>query len=204
MKTSFNYFFTPVGPEYKKKFARNVGVVVLILFAFYGVMSLFGNVSESEKTEMIDNVPLTIPSAQEFLVMDCEDLSHIYPDFPSEDVANAWITRMHECLNEQEKENDTPKVIELFKNTPEVQAFHMQYEDAQTSVRDDHVSYFSGSEDGYLARMNLYFDENYVLEHFEFHCYYQKVHQFELPQEDLTSKIKKFGCKEYAESKNEN
>ena len=44
----------------------------------------------------------SIPSVQEFLQMDCEDLNHLYPEFPSEDVADAWITRMHECLNEQE------------------------------------------------------------------------------------------------------
>ena len=43
-----------------------------------------------------------IPSAQEFLNMDCEDLNHLYPEFPNEDVADAWITRMHECFNEQE------------------------------------------------------------------------------------------------------
>ncbi|WP_237089322.1 hypothetical protein [Nitrosopumilus adriaticus] len=47
----------------------------------------------------------SIPSAQEFLNMDCEDLNHHYPEFPSEDVADAWITRMHQCLNEQENEN---------------------------------------------------------------------------------------------------
>ncbi|MGY5147907.1 MAG: hypothetical protein ACW9W4_07910 [Candidatus Nitrosopumilus sp. bin_7KS] len=46
----------------------------------------------------------SIPSAQEFLQMDCEDLNHLYPEFPNENVADAWITRMHECLNEQENE----------------------------------------------------------------------------------------------------
>ena len=43
---NFNYFFTPVGPEYKKKFARNVGLAVLILLAFYGVWSLVTNVQD--------------------------------------------------------------------------------------------------------------------------------------------------------------
>lgn len=144
----------------------------------------------------------SIPSVQEFLQMDCEDLNHLYPEFPSEEVADAWITRMHECLNEQE--NDEHKVIELFKNTPEVKAFHMQYEDAQTSVREDYVSYFSGSEDGYLVRMNLYFDENYVLTNTDFHCYYQKVHQFEMPQEDIATTLSKYDCKTYSEMNNEN
>lgn len=35
-----NYFGTPVGPKYKIKFARNFGIAVLILFAFYGIWSL--------------------------------------------------------------------------------------------------------------------------------------------------------------------
>lgn len=61
-------------------------------------------VTEPEQTKIIDNIPLTIPSAQEFLNMDCEDLNHLYPEFPSKEVADAWITRMHECLNEQENE----------------------------------------------------------------------------------------------------
>ena len=47
----------------------------------------------------------SVPSPQEFLTMDCEDLNHLYPEFPSKEVADAWITRMHECLNEQENEN---------------------------------------------------------------------------------------------------
>ena len=47
-----------------------------------------------------------IPSVQEFLQMDCEDLNHLYPEFPSEEVADAWITRMHECLNDSEPENE--------------------------------------------------------------------------------------------------
>ena len=60
---NFNYFFTPVGPEYKKKFARNVGIAVLILFAFYGVMNLFldTTVVESEP-DVTDS--LKIPNAE--------------------------------------------------------------------------------------------------------------------------------------------
>ena len=37
------------------------------------------------------------------------------------------------------------RIIELYKDTPEVVAFYAEYEDAQVSVREDHVSYFSGS-----------------------------------------------------------
>ena len=45
---NFNYFFTSVGPEYKKKFARNVGVGFLLIFAFYGAWNLFSDISEPE------------------------------------------------------------------------------------------------------------------------------------------------------------
>lgn len=43
-----SYFGTPVGPEYKKKFARNVGIAALILFAFYGIWNLAVDVSKPE------------------------------------------------------------------------------------------------------------------------------------------------------------
>ncbi len=43
-----NYFFTPVGPEYKKTFARNVGIGFLLLFAFYGAWNLLNDISEPE------------------------------------------------------------------------------------------------------------------------------------------------------------
>lgn len=52
--TSFHYFGTPVSPEYKKKFARNVGIGVLILFALYGVINLTistTNPHEEKRTE---------------------------------------------------------------------------------------------------------------------------------------------------------
>ena len=61
---------------------------------------------------IVNTEVVVIPSPEEFLKMDCEDLNHIYPDFPSEDVADAWITRMHECLNQQD---ELPIMIELDK-----------------------------------------------------------------------------------------
>ena len=58
----FNYFFTPVGPEYKKTFARNVGIAVLILFSFYGVLNLVTDIQEpqtsSEKENTCDPGPI--------------------------------------------------------------------------------------------------------------------------------------------------
>lgn len=64
MKTShrFNYFFTPVGPEYKKKLARNVGIAVLILFSFYGVMTLISDDSTEPKTKSIITINEQIPT----------------------------------------------------------------------------------------------------------------------------------------------
>lgn len=49
---NFNYFFTPVGPEYKKRFARNVGIAVLILFAFYGISNMVSNLSDSTNNDI--------------------------------------------------------------------------------------------------------------------------------------------------------
>lgn len=53
---NFNYFFTSVGPEYKKTFARNVGIAVLILFAFYGTWSMISDTqpATTQIEELID------------------------------------------------------------------------------------------------------------------------------------------------------
>jgi hypothetical protein len=59
---NFNYFFTPIGPEYKKKFARNFGIAILILFSFYGIWSLANDVQEpiisSENEKICDPGPI--------------------------------------------------------------------------------------------------------------------------------------------------
>ncbi|MCV0413222.1 hypothetical protein [Nitrosarchaeum sp.] len=91
-----------------------------------------------------------------------------------------------------------------YKNQPEVVAFYATYPDTIEEVRDDHISYVAGSDDGFKVRMKLFFDDKHNLDHIEFHCYYQKIHQLELAQEDLATKLEKYNCKEYAESKNEN
>ena len=44
---NFNYFFTPVGPEYKKKFARNVAIGLVILFSIYGVSQIVIDLQET-------------------------------------------------------------------------------------------------------------------------------------------------------------
>ncbi len=95
----------------------------------------------------------------------------------------------------------SPDALESIKDHPLVDEFYAKYPNTREEIRSDHISYFVGSDDGYLVRMNLYFDDNYVLENIDFHCYYQKVHQLEIPQEDLVSKIEKYDCKEYTKSK---
>lgn len=89
-------------------------------------------------------------------------------------------------------------MIENFKDTPEVKAFYTKYEDAKVEVRDDYLSYFAGNEIDFRVRMNLYFDENYELDHIDFHCYFQKEHQFELAQEDIATSLEKYECKKHS------
>jgi hypothetical protein len=68
---NYNYFFTPVGPQYKKKFARNVGITVLILFAFYGISNLVSSladsasdISENHKPEASSQFKTDLPTEQ--------------------------------------------------------------------------------------------------------------------------------------------
>ena len=103
--------------------------------------------------------------------------------YRSDSTQNQWITF-------------DDKILELFGAKPEVVAFYTVYPDAQEEIRDDHVSYFAGSENDYHVRMNMFFDENYNLENIDFHCYHQKVHQFEFPQEDIVTSIDRFVCKD--------
>ena len=80
---NFNYFFTPVGHEYKKKPARNVGVAVLILFAFYGIMSLISYVSEESIIESDDEVILEQPSSSTITTTDVVDFENITTMHPN-------------------------------------------------------------------------------------------------------------------------
>ena len=88
-------------------------------------------------------------------------------------------------------------LLERYQNMPEVVAFYDKYDDANVSVRDDHLSYFAGHEDEIVIRMNLYFDENNELEHLNFHCYHQREHQVEVAQEDIVSFLENNDCKKY-------
>ena len=104
--------------------------------------------------------------------------------------------------NDAEPSYHLSSLSERFKNIPGVVAIYEMYDDVQVSVRDDHVSYFSGSDEGYFVIMNLFFDEDNEMVNIDFHCYFQRVHQFELPQEYIEQKIVKYDCKEYGKNKN--
>jgi hypothetical protein len=88
-------------------------------------------------------------------------------------------------------------LLELYKDTPEVVAFYAKYDDADVSIRDDHLSYFAGNEDDFRVRMNLYFDENYELDHLEFNCYVDRVPQTEVAETFILKYLEKFDCKKY-------
>ena len=85
-------------------------------------------------------------------------------------------------------------LLKQYKDLPEVVAFYQKYNDAQVSVRDNHISYFAGSDHDSLMRMNIFFDKEHTLDHMDLHCYFQKVHQFEIPQEDIVNKLENYDC----------
>ena len=89
---------------------------------------------------------------------------------------------------------------EGFEDLPEVVAFYETYDVVQVSERGDHISYSSGSDDGYFVRMNLFFDETHDMTDVDFHCYFQRVHQYELPPEHIEQKIVKYDCKEHGKT----
>ena len=95
-------------------------------------------------------------------------------------------------------------LLELYKDTPEVVAFYAKYDDADVSIRDDHLSYFAGNEDDFRVRMNLYFDENYELDHMEFNCYVDRVPQTEVAETFILRYLKDWTCNEYGSQRNEN
>ena len=87
--------------------------------------------------------------------------------------------------------------LDFYKDKQEVVAFYAKYDDANVSVRDDHISYFAGNGDDFRVRMNLYFDENYELDHIEFHCYVDGVPQTEVSETFILKYLEKYDCKKY-------
>lgn len=86
-------------------------------------------------------------------------------------------------------------LLNRYRDLPEVAALYEKYDDAQASVREDHISYFAGNEDDFLVRMNVYFDENFDLDYMDFHCYVDRVHQDDVAQTFILKYLEKFDCK---------
>ena len=99
--------------------------------------------------------------------------------------------------NYEKKQSLRNKLLEQFQDKPEVVAFYSKYEDANVSIRDDHVSYFAGNEDITFVRMNFYFNENYELDYIDLHCYFQREHQTEVAQSFILNYLENYDCKKY-------
>ncbi|MCH9659094.1 hypothetical protein K0U27_10505 [archaeon] len=86
-------------------------------------------------------------------------------------------------------------MIEMFSDVPEVAAFYEKHgNDANVSVRDDHVSYFAGDEESFHPRMNLHYDEKNDLTHMRFYCFDDRGVQYEVSQEDILHYLKNNDC----------
>ena len=96
-------------------------------------------------------------------------------------------------IQKTESSEEKP-LLELYKDKPEVIAFYDKYDDADVSVREDHVSYFAGNGDDFRVRMNMYFDDSYDLTHMKFYCYVGGVLRTEVAQEDIVSYLEKYTC----------
>ena len=83
-----------------------------------------------------------------------------------------------------------------YQDIPEVVAFYAKYNDAQVSVRDDHMSYVSGSDEGLKIRMKLFFNENYTIIDKSLTCYYKRAFQFESSPEDVLYRLQSNECKQ--------
>lgn len=87
------------------------------------------------------------------------------------------------------------EMIEMFSVVPEVVAFYEKYgNNANMSVRDDHVSYFAGNVESFHPRMNLYYDEKNELTHMRFYCFDDRGVQYEVSQEDIIHYLKNNDC----------
>lgn len=79
------------------------------VFSDYKTCKVLWREHVPEPTKTVNMSLVITPAPKEFLRMDCEDL-YMYQEPPSQDVADAWSTRLHECQNDQEK---LPVLIEL-------------------------------------------------------------------------------------------
>ena len=87
------------------------------------------------------------------------------------------------------------EMVETFSNVPEVVAFYGKHgNDANVSVRNDHVSYFAGNVESSHPRMNLHYDEKNKLTHMRFYCFDDRGVQYEVSQEDILHYLENKDC----------
>ncbi len=102
--------------------------------------------------------------------------------------------KYYECADfiYEKRAASNSKILELYKDKPEVVAFYAKYPDIQEEVVSDHISYIARSE-GFEFRMNLNFDKNHDITGIDFHCYVQSEHrwehQWELDPQDILSNL---------------
>jgi len=100
-----------------------------------------------------------------------------------------------------EKQAIKMELTERYKSKSEVEAFYAKYDDANISIREDHVSYFAGNGDDFRVRMNLYFDESYELTHKRLYCYIGGELQYEMAEEDILNYLENYHCLTYRTGK---
>ena len=155
-------------------------------------------------TQMITSQPSLKHQIENAIPIDditCKNEDHLLVERANEKLACVYLNTA-EKLDWKSTDSDVvilgqsvkESLLIRYQDMPEVFAFYAKYNNTQVSVRDDHISYFAGSDDGSLMRMNIFFDKNQALDHMDLHCYFQKVHQFEISQEDIVNKLEKYDC----------
>lgn len=156
--------------------------IVAIIIAGIVISSLFVYLYD----QMYDclNHPMWMKHPRQYGLDDCLQM---YFDGTSPDHTQA---REDHAKEQSHRE----KMIGLFSDTPEVVAFYSRHEDANFSVRDDHVSYFAGKESGFQSRMNLHYGNDDAFTHMSFYCFNEGSVQYEVSQEDILHHLENNDC----------
>ncbi|KAF6243197.1 hypothetical protein C6988_04515 [Nitrosopumilus sp. b1] len=94
----------------------------------------------------------------------------------------------------------THSTLEDIMKNPAIEAFYLRYGDVYPTVKSDHVSYHAGGDEGFSARLNLYFDNRYNLQYIEFHCYEDKQHRYEIAEEWIVRHLQSHHCETYGKN----
>lgn len=149
-----------------------------------GIVAASGSAYLYDQMHDCLNPPLWIKFPRSYGVDDC---MRMYYDGTLPD----WSDEREKYSKEQAHREE---MIELFSDIPEVVGFYEKYNDANVSVRNDHVSYFAGKESGFQSRMNLHYDEKNELTHMEFYCFNKGSVQYEVAPEDITYYLENKNC----------